>query len=229
VVVLETRSVIDALRFEMQGRILRGAIPAGTALAEMSVAQMFDVARPTAKAAIEQLVHVGLLRRMRNKAARVPLLSAEDVADLYLSRDVVESAAARMLAERGEVPAAAAAALDRFRAAMASGEGIADLVEGDIGFHRALVEATGSPRLRRLHDLVIGEAHLCMGQAQVHRLLENQVIAEEHARILAMIEAGDGNLAAAQMHAHISRAGRQLLAHLKRQEADLPSGRAEVE
>jgi DNA-binding GntR family transcriptional regulator len=59
---------------------------AWAALAEVSVAQMFDVARPTAKAAIEQLVHVGQLRRMRNKTARVPLLNANDVADLYLSR-----------------------------------------------------------------------------------------------------------------------------------------------
>ena len=214
-VALETRSVIDALRSEMQGRILRGAIPAGMALAEETVAEMFDVARPTAKAAIEQLVGVGLLRRMRNKSARVPVLSADDVADLYLSRAIVESAAARILAEQGKVPNNAAVALERFRNAMARGDSITDLVEGDIGFHRALVAATGSPRLRRLHDLVIGEAHLCMAQVQVHRLLDNQLVIDEHARILAMIEAGDMDRAAHEMNAHVSRARNQLLAYLR--------------
>jgi DNA-binding GntR family transcriptional regulator len=218
---LETRSVIDALRFEMQGRILRGAIPAGTALAELSVAQMFDVARPTAKAAIEQLVQAGLLRRLRNKTARVPTISAEDVADLYLTRAVIESAAARMLAERGDVPRIAVAALERFRVAIANGD-ITELVEGDIGFHSGLVAAAGSARLRRLHELVIGEAHLCMAQSQVHRLLENQVILDEHSRILAMIDSRNVDLAASAMDAHISRARNHLLAYLKEEDIGVP-------
>jgi len=63
----------------MQSQIVGGSIPPGTALPEVSVAQMFDVARPTAKAAIEQLVHIGMLRRLRNKTARVPLFDAADI------------------------------------------------------------------------------------------------------------------------------------------------------
>jgi DNA-binding GntR family transcriptional regulator len=219
-VALETRSVIDALRSEMQGQILRGTIPAGTALAETAVAEMFDVARPTAKAAIEQLIGAGLLRRMRNKSARVPVLDADDVADLYLSRAVVESAAARILAQQGRLPSNAVGALERFRNAATRGNSISDLVEGDIGFHRALVAATDSPRLRRLHDMVIGEAHLCMAQVQVHRLLDNQLVIEEHSRILAMIERKDEERAAYEMNAHVLRARNQLLAYLRRNEFD---------
>jgi DNA-binding GntR family transcriptional regulator len=221
-VILETRSVIDALRSEVQGKILRGLFPPGTALTELSVAQAFDVARPTAKAAIEQLVHVGLLRRSRNKTARVPLLDTADVADLYLSRGVIERAVVRLLAERGERLPAAARALDRFRAAVANGDRVAELVESDIEFHRALVAASQSPRLRRLHELVIGEAHLCMTQVQVHHLLHPQVIADEHTRILAMIEARDTEGAAAEMNVHLARAGDKLVAY-QQQEAPLAS------
>jgi DNA-binding GntR family transcriptional regulator len=222
-VVLETRSVVDALRAEMQSQILRGSIPPGTALTELSVAQKFDVARPTAKAAIEQLVHIGLLRRLRNKTARVPLLDAADVADLYLSRGVIERAVVRLLAERGDVPPGAAEAVDRFRAAIASGGKVTDLVESDIEFHRALVAASRSPRLRRLHEAVIGEAHLCMAQVQVRSLLHPQVIADEHAHILAMIEARDTDRAAAEMDAHLSRARKKLVAYLHEEEAALAS------
>ena len=227
---LETLSIVDALRSEMQGQILKGSIPAGTALPEVSVAQMFDVARPTAKAAIEQLVHLGLLKRLRNKTASVPLLNAADVADLYLSRAVVENAAVHLLAERGDVPSGAVEALDRFRAVIGYSDKIAELVESDIDFHRALATATGSPRLRRLHELVIGEAHLCMAQVQLRHLLHPQVIADEHARVLAMIGARDADQAKCEMDAHISRARRGLVAHLQRQQAGAVSGqRAEDE
>jgi DNA-binding GntR family transcriptional regulator len=221
-VILETRSVVDALRQEIQSQIVGGSIPPGTTLPEVSVAQMFDVARPTAKAAIEQLVHIGMLRRLRNKTARVPLFDAADIADLYLSRGVIECAVARLLAERGEVPSGAAEALDRFRAAI-NGDKIAELVQSDIDFHRALVDATRSSRLRRLHESVIGEAHLCMSQVQVHHLLHPQVIADEHARILAMIEAGDVDRATSEMTAHISLAGDRLVAYLRRSEANVGS------
>jgi DNA-binding GntR family transcriptional regulator len=219
-VILEIRSVVDALRAEIQSQIVGGSIPPGTMLPEVSVAQMFDVARPTAKAAIEQLVHIGMLRRLRNKTARVPFFDATDIADLYLSRGIIESAVTRLLAQRGEVPSGAAAALDRFRAAIDNDGKIAELVQSDIDFHRALVDATRSSRLRRLHESIIGEAHLCMSQVQVHHLLHPGVIADEHARILAMIEAGDVDQATSEMTAHISQAGDRLVAYLQRSEAN---------
>jgi len=208
---LQIRSVIDALRSEIQSQIVKGAIPPGTALTELWVAQHFDVARPTAKAAIEQLVSIGLLRRLRNKTARVPLLDAADVADLYLSRGVIERAVVRLLAERGEVPLGAVRALDGFCAATANDGNVTELVEYDIEFHRALIAAARSPRIQRLHDLVIGEAHLCMAQVQMRHLLDPQVIADEHKRILAMIEARDVDRAAAEVDAHLSRACNTLL------------------
>lgn len=216
---LEIRSVIDALRSEIQSQILRGAIPPGTALTELSVAQQFDVARPTAKAAIEQLVHIGLLRRTHNKTARVPLLDAADVADIYLSRGVIERAVACLLAERGEVPADAVRALDRFRAAIANGDTVAELVEADIEFHRALVAAARSPRLRRLHKVVIGEAHLCMAQVQMRHLLDPQVIADEHKSILVMIEGRNVDQAAREMDFHLSQARNKLFAHQQKEAA----------
>lgn len=211
---LETRSVVDALRLEMQGQILSGAVPAGTALSEMSVAQKFDVARPTAKAAIEQLVQLGLLRRSHNKTASVPLFNAADIADLYLSRAVIENAVVVLLAERGKAPPVAIEALNRFHTLLEHpdhAEKIGDLVKCDIDFHRALVAGTKSPRLQRLHDSVIGEAHLCMVQVQVRQLLHPRVIADEHRKILTLIDARDAKNARREMDAHITRARDKLL------------------
>lgn len=221
--VLETRSVVDALRVEIEGRILRGTIPAGSTLSELSVAQMFEVARPTAKAAIEQLVHLGLLRRSHNKTASVPLFGAADVVDVYLSRAIIETAVVGLLAERGQVPSGAIEALNRFRTLIKSAgdrEEIGELVKWDIDFHRALIAGTGSARLRRLHESVIGEAHLCMVQVQIHQLLHPRVIADEHARVLALIEARKPAQARRELNAHIARARDKLLGYIQRRSAD---------
>ena len=137
---------------------------------------------------------------MRNKTAHVPLLDSNDVADLYLSRGFIENAVVRILAERRAVPRAAVDALARFRTVIASGDKIAELVESDIEFHRALVAESQSPRLRRLYESVIGQArYLCMAQVQVRHLLHPQVIADEHMRILAVIEAGNAEQAVIEM------------------------------
>jgi DNA-binding GntR family transcriptional regulator len=214
--VLETRSVVDALRSEVQRRILSGDIPPGATLPEQWVAQKFDVARPTAKAAIEQLVNLGLLRRSHNKTASVPLFDAADVTDLYLSRAVVENAVVSLLAERGTIPASAVEVQNRLRGMVKQKDKVAEFVKCDIDFHHALVTATGSPRLSRLHASVIGEAHLCMAQVQVHHLLHPQVIADEHTRILAAIEARDPDQARQEMSIHISRARDKFVGYIKR-------------
>ena len=65
-----------------------------------------------------------------------------------------------------------------------------------------------------------------MSQVQVHHLLHPQVIADEHARILAMIEAGDADQATSEMITHIFRARDRLVAYLQREEADVASDRS---
>ena len=54
----------------------------GELVTERGLAEWFSVARPTAKAAVERLVHDGLLQRSENTTARVQVLGVEDVRDL---------------------------------------------------------------------------------------------------------------------------------------------------
>ena len=68
-------SIIDALTDDLRLRIFRGELVRGTRLTETDLAAGYDVARPTAKAAIEKLVAEGLLRRDAHKTARVPSMN----------------------------------------------------------------------------------------------------------------------------------------------------------
>ncbi|MGJ8722153.1 MAG: GntR family transcriptional regulator [Salinibacterium amurskyense] len=179
----------------------------GSAITESAVALRFGVARPTARIAIDRLVADGILRREAHRAARVPELSYDDVLDLFDTRSIVETAAMAALAEAGAIPAEALAA---HRALTATD----DFAHHDIQFHRALVAGQPSSRLTRLHELLMGEVELCIGQVQSAQLITAHEVAEQHQGILDAITAGDAATAERLTRDHILGARDRLLTHL---------------
>ena len=107
---LMTVSLVEAIAADIRSRILRGAYPADASFKEVEVAAEYEVARPTAKAAIEKLVSEALLVRRSNKTARIVTLTPEDVGDIYKTRALLEKAALLQLAETRSIPAGARAA-----------------------------------------------------------------------------------------------------------------------
>ncbi|MEV7086208.1 GntR family transcriptional regulator [Streptomyces sp. NPDC093085] len=210
----QATSLIDALVGELRDRILDGRLAGGTALTETEVAGGYEVARPTAKAAIERLVAEGLLRRDAHRSARVPVFTAEDIADLYFARTCLERQVMRQLAAGRLVPERARAAQAEIAELAGAERSTIAAVEPDVTFHRALVDALGSPRLSRAHGSVMGEMRLCMAQVQTYKLLRIGEIAEEHEAILAAIADGDMERADEALTFHLDRASRQLLSHM---------------
>lgn len=195
----------DTIYEDLRASIIAQQVAPGSTITESTVAARFGVARQTAKVAIERLVVEGLLRRETHKAARVPELTAADIADLYESRAVVESAA---VARLEGIPAAALAA---HRALLAAG---ADYAQQDIAFHRTLVAGQPSSRLARMHALIMGEVELCIGQVQAAHLLSAREVAEQHQGILDAVLAGDPDRAARLTSEHIAISRDRLLAHV---------------
>lgn len=199
-------TIYDSLR----SRILDQTEPPGATLTEAAVAVRFGVARPTAKIALERLVADGLLRREAHRAARVPELSRDDIVDLFATRRLIESAALAALATAGEIPAEALAAHRALLDLARSGGAFAGQ---DVAFHRALVAASPSRRLARMHAGLMGEIELCIGQVQAHDLMAAAEVARQHQLILDAVTAGDATAAADLARAHIDAAGSALLAH----------------
>ena len=205
-------SVVDAIAADLREQVLVGRAAPGSPLTEQDVAQRYDVARPTAKAAIEALVFEGLLERRTHKTARVVQLGPEDVRDIYRSRANLESQVLRELALTRGVPAEA-------RAANAEILGMddasaMDVVGPDMRFHTALIDALGSPRTSRMYRSLVSEVTLCMAQVQGRQLLTAKLISGEHERMLELIEAGDGDGAAALLADHLGRARERLVEQL---------------
>ncbi|TBN58254.1 GntR family transcriptional regulator [Glaciihabitans arcticus] len=181
----------------------------GSLVTESSVASRFGVSRQTAKVAIERLVAEGVLRREAHRAARVPLLTVDDIVDLFDNRALVESAAVSRLASSGILPSGAIAAHRALLDAAASGERFAD---HDVAFHRALVLGAPSPRLARLHELLLGEIELCIGQVQAAQLLTATEVGAQHQGILDAVLAGDSPLASRLIEEHIAGSRDRLVA-----------------
>ena len=199
----------EAIAEALRESVLSQVDPPGSSITEAAVALRYGTSRPTARLAIDRLVADGLLRREAHHSAFVPELSAGDILDLFDNRAIVESAAMARLAVDGTIPAAALAA---HRALLDSDE----FARHDIAFHRALVAGQPSPRLTRMHELLMGEIELCIGQVQAAHLLSTAEVAEQHQAILDAVTAGDAEAAARLSRQHILGARDRLIALIDR-------------
>ena len=209
---LKTTSLPEAVYDAVRERILSGRIEPGELVTENAIALEYGVARPTAKAAIERLVVEGLLARRAHKTARVPRLDRADILDLFENRAVIESAAVASLAS-GPVPRIPDAALEAHRQLLERARSDTSFAQEDIALHRALVAGQASPRLARMHALLMGEIELCIGQVQAHQLLTARAVADQHQGILDAVAAGDAALAARLTREHIVGTRDRLLDH----------------
>ena len=201
---LKAVSVSAALTEALRERILGGEIAPGTPLPEPELATTYGVARPTVRAALQELVGMGLLRREANRSAYVPALSAEDVRDLFLVRRSLECDAVRILVERRARPPRAERAVRDLESFRKNAEWSA-IVESDLAFHQALIEAVGSPRLVRLYAMLLDEIRLSL--AQLRPAYESPAaLAAEHRALLEAIAAGDRDAAVELLEDHLAQA-----------------------
>ncbi|SEI91042.1 GntR family transcriptional regulator [Demequina mangrovi] len=202
-------SVVDALVEDLRHKVLSGELAPGTPLTELEVATRYDVARASARAAIDRLTGEKVLVRANYRTARVIALGPEDVRDIYRTRARLESSVLRELARTRHVPEEAREANAQLTALWA--ERSPGRVAPDMRFHTSLVDAAGSERTSAVYRSLAFETRLCMARLQVNPQLDPDANIAEHARILDLIAAGDADGAAAMLEEHLARA-RELLA-----------------
>ncbi|MET4702706.1 GntR family transcriptional regulator [Frigoribacterium sp. UYMn621] len=218
-IALKTTSLPEAVYDALRESIVTVIDRPGTLLTETAVAERYSVARPTAKAALERLVSEGLLMRRAHHAAQVPELSRDDIQDLYSNRAILEEAAVQHLAGDSVVPLAALA-VQRELLEHVRTDDRAALARTDLDFHRQLVLAQHSPRLAKMHGLLMGEIELCIGQVQSHQLIRPSDVALQHQGILDAVAAGDGALASRLTREHIEGARDRLLQKYDREASE---------
>lgn len=201
---LQSVSTAEAVARALRDRILGGDIAPGTRLPEIELVNRYGVARPTVREALQQLVHQGLLRRRPNHSAEVPQLTPEAVQDIFFARLPLELHTVRTLVERAGPLPAAELAVARM-AGLSEDVHWSEVVDADVAFHTALIDAAGSLRLRRLHSVLEGEIRLCVAQLRPAWHTPS-ALAEEHRQVLEGILRGSVKAAEARMREHLDKA-----------------------
>ena len=170
---LDRPSAADLVAETLRGWIICGDLAPGTRLREEQLCDALRVSRNTLRESFRLLGHERLVAHELNRGVFVRTLSAADVTDLFLVRELAELAGVR--AARW----APAASLRRVENAVAAGTDAARIGDwpafatADLAFHQALTALAGSPRLDELMTRVLAELRLAFGavedRASFHR------------------------------------------------------------
>ncbi len=206
---LERISTVDALTEALRRRVLSGELAPGAQMREVELSTEYGVGRHSLRAALQALVHDGLLRHEPNRGAFVPEFSADDIADLFLVRTVLEVETARQIVKRRLDITPAVQAVERLEA-LRGDEPWDEVTEIDLGFHRSLVDALGSPRASRLFASLDAELRLLLAQLQANYERPDAVGAE-HRLVLDALQSRSASRAANAAREHLEVGLRDIL------------------
>jgi DNA-binding GntR family transcriptional regulator len=202
---------------EMRRRIIDGEIAPGDSLSEIALAESFGVSRTPVREALKQLETEGLVEIRPRVGTFVTTPSRRQFIELFELKELLEGAAARMLAHRGRVPELAQLENNLLAADRAEVTGDrrshTDLVQE---FHELLILAADNAKL---------EAHyrMLMNQLAYTRLVTSSTAEpsqlprsdQEHRRVLQHILAKDGDTAERVMREHVRASRGALLLDLE--------------
>ncbi|MFC3804354.1 GntR family transcriptional regulator [Cohnella sp. GCM10012308] len=151
---LKGQSRGEAIAGELRLRIVDGSLKQGDVISENKIAAEFGTSRSPVREALKALSNEGLLR-LERMGAVVQGLSAQDIAELYDVRYLIESFAQQRLATScpPELIATLRHRIDSMRVAAKYAD-IAEFAWLDFQFHDGLISASGHARIARLWDSI---------------------------------------------------------------------------
>ena len=205
------RTMEQILVRELRQLIVEGKLAPGERLRYRDFADLFGVSITPVRVAIRELAKEGLVETRAHEGARVSLLSAEDLEELFATRIGVESWLARLGAQRITDDALAAAAPLQAEAARAVAEGDREaLLASAWAYRTACYKAADRPHLLAIAQSLFERA------ARYHRLtLDVTQRLEESLEFLEQFacacRARDGRKAATAVIATLERAAEYIL------------------
>ncbi len=197
---------------QLRAAIAGGDFAPGSQLTESGLAADLGVSRGPLREAMQRLTQEGLLVSYRNRGLFVITMDDDDIRDMYVARTAIERAALEQVILRSpdeavDVLGVCVEEMERY-ADEPNGPQIAD---ADMGFHHALVELAGSPRLSRLHETILVETRMCLGAMRGTYASSEERISE-HRRLVEAIAARDIKAADEIMIDHMRDGLRRIIA-----------------
>lgn len=207
----------------LRAGILKGEFPAGGRLLETAIAEQSGVSRTPVREAIRKLHAEGLVILRPHFGAVVRSWTLEELEDIFSLRAVIEAhsverAAARITPQ--QLKELSSLARRMINLAEAKGAGYRNRI-GDLNaeFHRKLIDASGSERVRTMMAQVIDmplslRTILRYDDAALDRSVHH------HLEIVAALECRDVSWAGSVMRTHVLAAWRAIERDAKAQRSD---------
>lgn len=212
----EGRNMHDRVIAEMRRRIISGELASGVNLSEIALAESFGVSRTPVREALKKLQTEGLVTIRPRVGTFVTTPSRREITELFEMKELLEGAAARLLAQRGRVPE-----LDRLQRNLVEADDAvaaddsaryADLVQE---FHDLLITGADNAKLeahyRTLMNQLAYPRLVTTSLGQPGRVLQSD---QEHHRVLNLIVEKDGDSAERVMREHVRASRLALMAGL---------------
>jgi DNA-binding GntR family transcriptional regulator len=207
-ITLKTVSTVEAAADALRQLILDGGLEPGARLRETDFSERLGVARHTFRAATQILIGEGLLRRLPNRGVQLAVLNADDIIDIFKLRAALELEAVRLVSIHDRPLDAAARAVEELNS-LGPDASWRSVVDPDMAFHRAIIDAAGSPRLSQAYTSVQSEILLCLAQLRPHYEDPSEVAAE-HRELLEPLLKHDLTLAEERLRVHLNEAAANL-------------------
>ncbi|WP_337869984.1 GntR family transcriptional regulator [Meiothermus sp.] len=194
-------SVREAAYAHLRGAILMGALLPGVRISEPGLAQELGVSRTPVREALQRLAQEGLVELLPGKGARVRVLSAEEVREVYDVRALLEGEAAALAAQNAtEVELNRLERLLQVLEALPK-EAYAKQMQVDFDFHTVLIEAAHNKTLARIYaDL---RSSLTLVRSFQQTLSQHPKTRQQHQAILSALKARNPGKAAEAARAHV--------------------------
>lgn len=199
---------------QLREGIIDGVFEPGDQINEAQLASQLNVSRGPVREALHRLMQEGILIGRPNRGVFVRELTAEDVSEVYHVREVIELAAASILAGRDAASRASVTEqlteiISRMQEPVEAHDWAA-IHRIDLEFHTVLVRGARNTRLMRAYATLATEVMICMAHfAAAHPDLDR--VLPGHKELAALVEDGDLHALHHALHQHLTVAEDELL------------------
>lgn len=203
----------------LRQRLVGGHYKAGTQLKEEPLAREFGLSRTPVRTALKRLVADGLATADAGQGIHVAQWSDWDIEETFQLRMLLEPYAACLAAERGgeELVAKLKRSNEQMATAIDRGgdDSVTEIQEANRNFHRALLDAAGSPRLQTILETMI-EMPIIVRSFYLSTRGELEQSLHHHQDLTIAAEARDGELARQVMQLHLRMSYHRFMIHRDR-------------
>ncbi len=197
---LSRASLSQQIRDRLLSRIMTGALKPGDRLIELKIAAEMATSQAPVREALRELEAMGVIETLRNKGARVRVITDEELRQIYDVRAQLEGYASELVTRSGiALKSKLTACIRDMKRAARKSDSLA-FADHNMEFHRIIVEGSGNMVLLELWETLNVKMRTMVNVSRSSKNLLD--LAQSHQAIVDAIAAGDADQshAAARMH-----------------------------